>query len=59
MVAPKTTKENCRKLATRVVEDMDIDALIEYAEEGITEWYYRHCDNDTWEEDWKFNMEEE
>ena len=53
-----STKENCRKLASKVVEDMDLDALIVYAEDGITEFYYRNCDTDTWEEDWKNNMEE-
>ena len=58
MKVPEPTRENCEKLAERVVEDMDMDALIEYAEEGITEWYFNQGDYETWKEDWKFNMEE-
>lgn len=50
------SKENCRKLAKRVVEDMDMDALIEYAEERMVDWYYYHCPMDIFMEDWELNF---
>lgn len=53
MNIPEPTDENCIKLAKRVVEDMDLDALIEYAEEGIASFYMSsECTIYDWETDW-------
>ncbi len=59
MRVPQATMENAEKLAQRVVEDMDLDALIEFAEEALTERYLSDYDQQDWEADWKLCFEGE
>ncbi len=48
----KNTGKNREKLAARIVEDMDFDALIEFAQDQ-QEMFYEEHDDDEFEEVWK------
>lgn len=51
MPVPEKSEANIDKLVERVVFDMDLDALIDYARYHIAE-AYADATQEEWEEDW-------
>jgi len=52
-------RENCERLAKAIVETMELDDLIEYAEEVMSSWYELACPQELWEEDCEIYLTDE
>lgn len=58
MTVPVPNREHAERLAKAVVCNMDLDDLIEFAEDTLTEAYLQG-DMETWYEDWETYIGEE